>query len=305
MTKYSFLASPRWIGLIILMVIASISCWFLGEWQFGRYEERVAAADQIRETWDNEQVTLDEITGSEDEWQLTTLTGEFVADSQVMLRGRSVNSLPAVHLIALFTTEQNGEPVTLVVDRGWVYQSQAEGDGDIEGYIPDPPSGTVTIEARMRPAEDAFDRSPPEGYVYTLNPAQVLDGIPDPVTDGLPEVFDGRFVMVADQPGSEAVDGPRPYPKPSTTLGSHLAYAWEWRFFAVAALFVVPILARREVEDNAWVVDGIDLRELDLTDEEKRDLGLVDKPSNKRRSGPTDEDVEDEILDQARAISSR
>ena len=305
MAKYSFLATPRWIGLIILMIIASIGCFFLGEWQYGRYEERVAAADQIRDTWDNDVVALDEITGPEDEWQLTTMTGEFVDDSQVMLRGRSVNSMPAVHLIALFTTEQDGEPRTVVVDRGWIYQTQAEGDGNTEGYVPSPPEGTVTIQARMRPPEDAFDRTPPAGYVYTLNPAQVLEAIPSSVTEGLPEVFDGRFIMVGDQPGSEVVDGPRPYPRPSTTLGSHLAYAWEWRFFAVAALFVVPILARREAEDNEWVIDGIDLRELDLTDDEKRDLGLVEKKPKKRRAGPTDEDIEDEILDQARAISSR
>lgn len=304
MKKYAFLAQPRWIGLTILMIIASIGSVMLGEWQYGRYEEKVAAAEQLTRTWDNPAVSLDEISGPEDEWQLTEMTGEFVDGSQVLLRGRSVNSMPAVHVIALFTTERAGEPRTVIVDRGWVYQSQAEGDGSTEGYVPEPPEGSITMEARMRPPENAFDRDPPEGYIYTLNTDQVLAGIPESVTAGLPEVVDGRFIMVEDQPGSGVEGAPRPYPKPSTSLGSHLAYAWEWRFFAVAALAVVPILARREIEDNAWVVDGVDLRDLDLTDEEKRDLGLK-KREKPRRSGPTDEDVEDEILDQASAISSR
>lgn len=305
MKKYSFLAAPRWIGLIILMLIASVVCLLLGEWQYGRYEERVAAAEQLTSTWDNESVPLSEITGPEDEWQRTEMTGEFVEGSQVLLRGRSVNSMPAVHVVALFLTELDGEPRTVIIDRGWVYQTQAEGDGQTDGYVPEPPTGTIAIEARMRPPEEAFDRDPPEGYIYTLNPDQVLAGIPAEVTAGLPDVVDARFVMVDNQPGSEVADAPRPYPKPSTTLGSHLAYAWEWRFFAVAALVVVPILARREAEDNAWVIDGVDLRELDLTEEEKRDLGLVDKKQKARRSSPSDEDIEDEILDQASAISSR
>lgn len=305
MGAYSFLAQPRWIGLIVLMIIASAVSVMLGEWQYGRYEEKVAAAEQLTNTWDNAAVSLDDITDSNDEWQLTKLTGEFVEGSQVLLRGRSVNSLPALHVIALMTTEQNGDPLTVIVDRGWVYQDQAEGDGENEGYVPEPPSGVVTIDARMRPPEDAFDRDPPEGYIYTLNPGQVLAGIPTEVTAGLPEVFDGRFVMVEDQPGRDVDGAPRPYPKPSTSLGSHLAYTWEWRFFAVAALAVVPILARREAEDNAWVVDGVDLRSLDLSDEEKLDLGLVKKKQTSRRSRPTDEDVEDDILDQASAISSK
>lgn len=305
MKQYSFLATPRWIGLIILMITASIACIALGEWQYDRHEQRVAAADQIRDTWDNEPVALDTITGPEDEWQVTRLTGTFVEGSQVLLRGRSVNGVPAAHVIALFTTDRNGEPLTVIVDRGWIPQSQAEGSGDTESFVPPQPEGTITIEARMRPPEDAFDRTPADGWIYTLNPAQVLDGIPDSVTGGLPEVFDGRFVMVADQPGSDGANAPRPYPQASTTLGSHFAYAWEWRFFAVAALAIVPILARREVRDNAWIVDGVDLRDLDLTEEQKQDLGLVEKNPKKRKDGRTDEDVEDAILDQASAISSR
>ena len=301
MAQYSFLATPRWIGLIVLMLIASIACLFLGEWQYGRYQEKVAAATQLTQTWDREIVPLEDITGDENEWQLTSLTGEFVPDSQVLLRGRSVNSLPAVHVIALFVTERGGEPLTVIVDRGWVYQEQAEGDGQTDGYVQPPPTGKMTIEARMRPSEDAFDRTPPEGYIYTLNPDQVLAGIPQDVTEGLPPVFDGRFTMTEH---SDETGAPQPYPKPSTTLGSHLAYSWEWRFFALAALAVVPILARREAQDNAWIIDGVDLRELDLTDEEKRDLGLAPKRVHERRT-PSDEDIEDDILDQASAISSK
>lgn len=304
MSKYSFLASPRWIGLIILMILASIVCYFLGEWQMGRYHEKVAAAEQIKGTWHQPTTTIEQVEADEDEWQLVEMTGEFVPDSQLLLRGRSVSGSAAYQVINLFVTESNGEPITVIVDRGWIPRVQADGDAGVEGFVPEAPTGEVTIQARTRPSEEPHDRVPAEGYLYTVTPEKVVEALPDSMTAGLPEFFDGRFELSADQPGSNAAGAPQPYPKPSTSLGSHLAYTWEWRFFAVAALAVVPILARRESKENSWVVDGVDLSELDLTDEELRDLGLLketERPS-RRRSGPTDEEIEDSILDEAGSI---
>ncbi|WP_054953553.1 SURF1 family protein [Flaviflexus massiliensis] len=308
MGKYSFLTSPRWIGLIILMIIASITCVFLGQWQHGRYEEKVARANQIDTAWDQEAAPLGELDSRSDEWHETTVTGEFIPDSQLLLRGRSVSGQAAYQVIALMKTEVDGHDTTIIVDRGWITRLQADGDDGSEGNVPLPPAGTVTVEGRLRPPEEPNDRKPAPGYLYTLNPNQVIDALPNSVTNLAP-VYEGRIELSSDQPGSHETGAPQAYPKPSTSLGSHLAYAWEWRFFALAALAVVPILARREAAENTWVVDGVDLRELDLTDEELRDLGLSTsrtEPKKKpSRRGRTDEEIEDEILDQASAINSR
>lgn len=308
MGKYSFLTSPRWIGLIILMIIAAITCVFLGQWQHGRYEEKVARANQVETAWDQEPAPLNELDSRSDEWHLTELTGEFIPDSQLLLRGRSVSGQAVYQVIALMDTKVDGQSTTIIVDRGWITRLQADGDNGNEGNVPPPPSGTVTVEGRLRPPEEPNDRRPAPGYLYTLNPSQVIDALPDTIRDLAP-FYEGRIELSSGQPGSTEAGAPQAYPTPSTSLGSHLAYAWEWRFFALAALAVVPILARREVAENAWVVDGVDLRELDLTEEELRDLGLstsrTESKKKQSRRGRTDEEIEDEILDQASAINSR
>lgn len=309
MSRYSFLTSPRWIGLIVLMIIASIVCFFLGQWQQDRYEQKVAAAHQIETAWDRETTSLEDLSGA-DEWRATTITGQFIEDSQVLLRGRSVSGEAAYQVIALMETELDGKPATIIIDRGWIPRIQADGDRGVAGSVPPPPEGTVTVEGRVRPAEEPNSRQPAEGYIYTLNPAQVVAAMPEAVQADLAPVFDGRVELAGGQAGAEASGAPRSYPKPSTSLGSHLAYAWEWRFFAVAALAVVPILARREASENSWIVDGVDLSELDLTEDEMRDLGLTKAPREgkkpkKSTHGPTDEEIEDQILDQASAINSK
>lgn len=299
---YSFLKSPRWIGLTIIMIVLSVACVFLGFWQWGRYHEKADAAEQIRQAWDAESVTLDEIghVDADEEWRTVTMTGTY-RDDQVLLRGRSVSGHPAVHVINLFDTTYLGSPVTVIIDRGWLPMDQVEGYGGSTVTIPDPPVGQeTTLVTRARPAEEPYDRTPPAGYTYTLNPSQVLSAMGSP---DVTELLDGRFEAQPGQLGSDKESAPLAYERPSTHLGNHFAYAWEWWFFAVAAQFVVPILARREAQENSWVIDGVDLRTLDLSDDEIADLGLVKKEKKKRRA--SDEEIEDAILDQANAMSSK
>ena len=318
--RYGFLRQPRWIGLTVLMVLLAIACVVLGQWQMGRYEEKVAARDAQVAAWGIPAVPIDEIghVGAGEEWRLVTATGTYRTD-QVLLRGRSVDGHPAVHVLTLFDTSVESRPATIIVDRGWLPNEQVEGYGGDESLVPAPPTGEeTTLLLRARAAEEPYDRVPPPGYTFTLNPAQVLAAMGDPEVGVL---LDGRFEAQAGQLGSTAPGAPLPYPRPSANLGNHFAYAWEWRIFAVAALAVVPILARREARESSWIVDGVDVRALDLTDDELRDLGL--DPARKageaaqrsprwgrfsRSARPSDEEVEDAILDhidQAREMSSR
>lgn len=305
---YRFMREPRWIGLTLLMILLATVCVGLGQWQMGRYEDKAAATKAREAAWNLEPVPLADIghVDKADEWRLVTATGTY-REEQVLLRGRSVDGHPALHVINLFETESGGQPTTIIVDRGWLPTDQVEGYGGSESFIPPPPAGQdTTLLLRARTPEEPYDKEPPQGYTFTLNPAQVLAAMGDPEAPGL---LDGRFEAQANQLGSGERGAPLPYPRPSTSLGNHFAYAWEWRIFAVAALLIVPILARREARNNSWIIDGVDVRTLNLSDEELADLGLASAqppPAPKRR--PTDEEIEDAIIDaydQAREISSR
>ena len=289
MSGYRFLLAPRWIVLLIIMVMVSVACVFLGRWQYGRYEDKVADADQLQQTWDQPTVSLDEIgdVESDEEWQRVAMTGTF-SNEQVFLRGRSVGGRPVLRVISLLNTEYRGAPVGVVIDRGWISSNSLGPDDDPVQALPSIPSGEVEIVARARPEESFYEKTPPAGYIYTLNTNQVLQALPDP---GIP-VLTGRFELV-----HHDNTPPLGYPRPSVSLGNHLSYAWQWWFFAAAAQIVVPILARREKADHNWIIDGIDVRTLNLTDEERRDLGLTEPRERTRKT--TDEDIEDAILDSA------
>lgn len=292
MRTYSFLLTRRWIGLLLIMVLLSVACVFLGRWQYGRHLDKRAEAAQIETMWEAPITDVDTIADpAESEWHRVSLTGHFIEDSQLQLRGRSVSGSAVIRVIALIEATDG---TVYVADRGWVPLAQAEGDVDEEGFVPPPPHGEKDFQARVRPPERPYDRDPAPGYLYTLNPGQVLQALPADVRSEVTELSEVRLEL---EGGAEPPE-PQGYPKPSTSLGSHLSYAWQWWFFAAAAQAVVPILARREASDHRWVIDGVDLRQVNLTEEEARDLGLGPEPK-KQRSRLTDEEIEDALLDQA------
>nr|BFE84880.1 hypothetical protein GCM10020093_074810 [Planobispora longispora] len=44
---YRFLLTPRWIALHVVVLLVIPAFVFLGQWQFGRFEERSASSDRI------------------------------------------------------------------------------------------------------------------------------------------------------------------------------------------------------------------------------------------------------------------
>ncbi|MDO5723945.1 MAG: SURF1 family protein [Flaviflexus sp.] len=295
MRQYSFLLSRRWISLFLIMVLITVACIFLGRWQYGRYLDKRAEADQVEQMWEAPMIAAHEVEDPHrEEWRRVSASGSFIEGSQLQLRGRSVSGAAVIRAIALF---RSTDGTVYVADRGWVPLAQAEGEVGEDGYVPEPPEGRINVTGRVRPGEDPHDRTPAPGYLYTLNPQQVLDALPAPVRAQVDELSPVRLELDGGQPPE-----PRGYPRPSTSLGNHLSYAWQWWFFAVAAQAVVPILARREASDHRWVVEGVDLRQVNLTEEEARDLGLLEDPKPaRRRSRLTDEEIEDALLDEAEA----
>lgn len=253
--RYAFLRARRWVGLIAVMVAASVACALLGVWQWDRYVERHAEAEQVSAVYDAEPLPLEEALGApagtvepDDEWQPVQLRGRYVDNGSVLLRNRPVDGTPAVHVVTPFVAETGGGDVLVVVDRGWVPAEVADSGGD----VPRPPAGEVTLTARLRVAEDPHERVPPAGQVYTLDPGQVLDAVGG-VTDlapvaGLP-VLDGYVDAAAEDPApAEPVGG---YGRPSSKHAMNISYAFQWWVFSAGMLVALVVLARREAAERS------------------------------------------------------
>lgn len=236
---WGFLRSGRWVGLVVGALVVSVVCVLLGNWQWGRYEQKAAAVARIERNWDAAPVTIDAVVAGglrispDAEWQLVDLRGRWVADSTVLLRNRPVAGAPALHILGVFEAARaEGAPIALIVSRGWVPADDA---------APPLPGGEQSVTVRLRVEEAAVDRTPPVGQVYAVHTAQVLAAVPEAAA---------RLAAVPVVQGWAQDAAPtaplQAFPAPERSLGSHLSYAFQWWFFAAATPVGVVILARRE-----------------------------------------------------------
>ncbi|QOR72241.1 SURF1 family protein [Ruania alkalisoli] len=247
-TRYAFLRSRRWAGIMAVAVIVSLTCAMLGYWQLTRYQGKAEAAALVEANYDSRPVALTELlptahaTWPENlTWRQVTVTGEYLVPA-VVLPQRPIGGSPADHVLAALAVqvEDEEEPWWLLVDRGW-YRSDAFGDHTAEQELPE---GEVTVTIHLRAAEPPSERDLSGRQVYAINPSQVLD-VAAPGADLAGTVVTGAYGVLVEESPTTATP-PAPLPRPSADLGNHLSYAFQWWVFALGALVGIVVLARRE-----------------------------------------------------------
>ncbi|MBU5424475.1 SURF1 family protein [Cellulomonas hominis] len=277
-------AARRAVGLVLLAVVLSTACVFLGRWQWHRHVARDAAIRLVEQNYSAGPVPLADLLPAPgaaldpgDVWRQATATGTYDADAAVLLRNRPVDSQPGFHVLVPLELADGS---VLVVDRGWVaWDDDASG----EVSVPAPPAGEVTVTVHLRPDEPASTRSAPAGQVQAIHVAQVLDA------GGVDAESYGAYGGVVDErPAAATALGA--LPAPSTDPGSHLSYAFQWWTFAVGGLVAFAWLARRELLEGAAEPDG------DGPDDPDRPARPA-PPAPPRRRRPSDEETEDALID--------
>ncbi len=268
----------RAVALVLVGVVIAVTCTFLGRWQWHRHVARSAAVALVDRNYDAEPVALGDLLARPDQpldpsyqWRPVTVRGRYAAASTVLLRNRPVDGSPAYHvLVPLVVAGTAGRPTVLVVDRGWVPVGP---DGRTPARIADPPSGQVTVTARLRLPEAPSGRPAPAGQVQALSPDDVL------AAAGLDAgTYRAYATLVAEQPPADQRLGA--LPAPDRDLGPHLSYAFQWWTFALGGLLGFGWLARREIVDPAGPGPS------------------PGRPSARTRGrGLSDEEVEDAIVD--------
>ncbi|GEL93376.1 hypothetical protein CCO02nite_00340 [Cellulomonas composti] len=239
----------RAVGLVVLGVVLAVTCTFLGRWQWHRHEWRDAQIAVAEANYDAEPVPFaDVVAGPSDpladdeQWLPVTLVGTYQPEATVLLRNRPVEGQAVYHVLVPFQVD-GPDGALFVVDRGWVPTGE---DATTTVPVPAPPTGEVTLVARLRPAESGSTRTA-EGYAQSIDPAQVvasggLDASGNAVYTG---VYGQR---VSEDPAPTSVPGD--LPTPDLDPGSHLSYAFQWWVFALGSLIGFSWLARRELVDE-------------------------------------------------------
>jgi hypothetical protein len=172
----------------------------------------------------------------------------------------------------------DGAPL-LLVDRGWIPNGASGARPD---SVPPPPSGTVTVVARLRPTEPPEDRSAPPGQEQRIDVPRII--APIVAALGAPAVTRAYGVLASEDPRPSVA--PTLLPRPDDDLGPHLAYAVQW-WVGALALYVLLVVyaskeaARRAAGDEAGSAAPLAVRlptrqgrsrRGELTDEEWEDL---------------------------------
>ncbi|MDD9207312.1 SURF1 family protein [Georgenia sp. 10Sc9-8] len=256
--RYGFLATRRWVSLVLFMLLVSAVCVRLGMWQYDRHAERSAEVAQVDAAYDADPVPAEQLLDADAEvtpdleWLPVELTGRYLDGATVLLRNRSVSGTPAVRVVTPFLAEVDGRSLVVPVDRGWL---PAEAGLVADPDVPEAPSGTRSVMARLRGPEQPVGRSAPTGQVYSMDTAQVLDAAAD-VADVSAAAGSPQLSGYAQLAGQDPDATPAPYPEPDVGLGPHLSYAVQWWLFAVGALVGLVVLVRREAHDLDAAPDG-------------------------------------------------
>lgn len=316
MRKYSFLISGTWIGWFLMCCVAALICVFLGQWQMSRNDHLVAENRKIENNYnapalDTEQgVALLQDYDDAHTWQPVTLEGHYLPEDTVLVRNRPQNGRVGYEVLVPFRTDRGP---TVVIDRGWI--PTGDGANGMPGTVPAPPSGEVTVTARLRPPEAPVGRDAPQGQIASIDLAELQNRWDFPVATG------GFGLLKSEDPA--AAESPKIAPEPAIDSGPHLSYSLQWYAFAVLVFVALGYAARQHVRNEEWdrayaaeverklaryydedgtyigdVDEELIIRELQMADDMPAHLKSLYRPRNSRKSDAiTNEDEEDALLD--------
>ncbi len=259
------LATRRWLGALALAAAFAVAAFFLGQWQWHRYEDRKERADRITAHYDAAPVPLAGQVGTDPmpaalEWT----------------RVRIPAGMPRAHRCWSETARTRGlrlrgaQPLRprrrphLLVDRGWVLNAK---NAQTRPEVPPNPSGEVTVTGWLRPSEPSLGHHLPAGQLASINIREArgqLDG-----TDLL-----GAYVVLDREQTAQGQTPPRParLERPDTGLGPHQAYAFQWWGSMAVGFILVFFGVRREHRDALEAESGEPLpgrpRKVRIWDEE-------------------------------------
>ncbi|MFI7439021.1 SURF1 family cytochrome oxidase biogenesis protein [Nonomuraea indica] len=244
---YRFLLTPRWIALHVVVLLVIPAFVLLGQWQFGRFEERSANSERVTANLAAPPVPVESLAGpavkEDDRYRAVTASGSYDAAQGLLVRRRPQEGRPGFYVLTPLVLA-DGRAV--LVNRGWV---KAGATADTPPEVPPPPTGQVTVTGRLRLSETEESSGIRERPGLPAGQVLLIDL--DAIGKRLPYELLGGYVDLTEQrPGG----GPAPEPVPAPDVGAggglNLAYGVQWWLFIGVAVGGWALLIRREAADR-------------------------------------------------------
>jgi cytochrome oxidase assembly protein ShyY1 len=236
------LATPRWLGALLLAALVAVACYHLGWWQYHRHEAKVARNERLDAHYRAAPVPLSSVLppaglDPDDEWTRVSVAGRYVG-GPVFVRNRPLESEPGYELLWALRPTAGGPDV--VVDRGWVAESE-QGASVLPTVAP-APAGDVEVVGWVRPGQASRDKRLPAGQIASLNLREAAAAL------GSPAVLPGYVLLESETlPDGTTAARPRALGDPDRSLGPHLAYAYQWWLTMALGFVLVWFGIRREL----------------------------------------------------------
>ncbi len=228
LSSWRFLLSRRWLLFFVAVIVVGYATWWLGEWQFGRLEDRREKNSVVETNEHQDPAPVDEVlapdtpVAEDEEWRVVTATGEYDAADTIVVRYRTRDGAPGYDVVVPLVT---GDGTALLVDRGWMPED--EPGVDPLDLVPAPPTGTVTVTAWTR-ADGSGDSTRVDDHsTRAISSEAIGDYLDRPVYGGFVEL------RSEDPEPEEALE---PVELPDQGEGPHFFYGLQWWFFGVLAL---------------------------------------------------------------------
>jgi cytochrome oxidase assembly protein ShyY1 len=238
---HRFLLTPRWWGINVFVVLAVPFCLFMGTWQLGRFEDRVASHREATEGRPAEQsaapleslLPVDRNTSG----RLASASGEY--GTQLLVPERQLGGRTGFYVLTLLRT---GSGKSVPVVRGWL-----PGTAD-PAKAPAAPAGRVEVTGALQASENSGTKGVhaqgglPAGQLGVIGAASLVNLVQDPLYDAWLTVqtpSDGMTPVPAQAPSNTGLD---------LKAFQNLGYTGEWFVFIAFVLFMWFRLYRREVE---------------------------------------------------------
>jgi cytochrome oxidase assembly protein ShyY1 len=237
------LISRRWLGALAAALAFAVAAFFLGQWQWHRYETKAARADRINAHYEARPQPLRDVLGTapvplSEEWTRVTATGRYAADQTLLVRNRPYEGTYGYEVLVPFVADGGG---TVLVDRGWVQNAKT---AESLPRVPPAPTADVTLTGWLRRSEPSLGRTLPAGQVASINLAEAARQVGEPLL--------GAYVVLEVErlPDGSAPPRPTALEPPDTGLGPHQAYAFQWWLAMVGGFVLVGFGIRREYRDG-------------------------------------------------------
>lgn len=225
---------PRMLGLLALMVAATLVCGLLATWQWDRAHRALTTRDaapqelgQVQDVLEVGGAVTNDMVGD-----LVDARGSFDPAEQLLVPGRQIDGAEATIVIAALHVDlADGSAARLPVARGWLPTAEVTGaDGELDPSLaPPPPQGEVQVTGRIEASEAASDG--------------IQDGVASEIATPLlvnewgGPMYAGYVAQTSEAPGLS----PMPTAQSAFSRGldwQNIGYAAQWILFGAFFLYL-------------------------------------------------------------------